>query len=170
MWLDEARKDRPLRRRRRHALIQYSLTIATVLLLMANIRPSDQLKAQDSARTADSAAFHKMAQEEKNYRPGEVVRGLDTLLAVLGDTVSTDQATVLLQQCQTAVSRQLKRPGAARFTGNGSAEKGDQVIYVSGTIEGENRFGGRIRSSYICKMVPARRGFAVEEAGVKDEL
>ena len=77
------------------------------------------------------------------------------LLAVVtgcaGEATPAERAA---DACQRFVSARLKAPGTAEFTRAVALQDGRAVnSWVSaGTVDAENSFGAKIRSSYLCRM------------------
>lgn len=53
--------------------------------------------------------------------------------------------------CRDWVKQELKAPATAGFSGESKDLDGD-VYTVTGSVDAENSFGAKLRSSYVCKV------------------
>jgi hypothetical protein len=81
------------------------------------------------------------------------------------DPMKGDHSGAAVAYCEQAVSRRLKAPGTADY-GNESAHRaGDgtgQEYAVSGTVDSENGFGAKLRSSFSCYVTQTPDGWRID--------
>lgn len=62
--------------------------------------------------------------------------------------------------CRTLVEEQLKAPSTADYPFAGSAQRSGDDWTVSGSVDSQNSFGAKVRSSYTCQLHWAGSSFS----------
>ncbi|WP_182252855.1 hypothetical protein [Microbacterium esteraromaticum] len=57
-----------------------------------------------------------------------------------------------IAQCEARIEKLLKAPGTADFDSSTSA-RGSETWEVTGTVDAENSFGGKVRATYGCTVI-----------------
>lgn len=81
------------------------------------------------------------------------VLGIGVFVAAMsGGTEEYDMNNELeaVSQCEARIEQQLKAPSTAEFNSSGT---GNGTWTVTGTVDAENGFGAKIRSSYQCTVI-----------------
>ncbi|QYM63489.1 hypothetical protein [Microbacterium sp. Se5.02b] len=66
------------------------------------------------------------------------------------DDYDVNNSSVAIRHCEDAIKERLKAPATAEFV---SAATGSGTWTVSGTVDAENSFGAKLRSTYQCSVV-----------------
>ncbi|WP_300265884.1 hypothetical protein [Microbacterium sp.] len=80
-----------------------------------------------------------------------IIGGIIMMLTLGGDDeYNPDNASEAISQCEGEIEEKLKAPSTAEFD---STATGSGTWTVVGTVDAENSFGAKLRSSYQCTVV-----------------
>lgn len=67
-----------------------------------------------------------------------------------GDDYDVNNSAVAIRHCEDAIKERLKAPSTAEFD---STAAGSGTWTVTGTVDAENSFGAKLRSTYQCSVI-----------------